>query len=299
MIHAFDGHPDPLRVMFTNAVLDFLPVCPKHVQISNQSILKLIARFYEFSACQLPRQYDAVPYELAWLTLEGIVYDLQREFYYTILRHVSINSTRFLGIVGIQADMCTPLEDLYLMLVTSKIWHPFPAHAFKDCDKQQVVIPSTHFTEWNRALKLRSLTSSRSMMILIHQLTTVEGCCGSVDGPLEDWPGVHHLVLRRLDAVAVEKLLSAEEQAVLHMKMHRDVLYCSGGRPIIVKQLAQASDSPGPTAGGPSARPFTSNITLTQILRKRALTVDLEAGGNVLKHKFIITLASYGLCVLA
>ena len=297
MIHAFDGHPDPLRVMFTNAVLDFLPVCPKHVQISNQSILELIARFYEFSACQLPRQYDAVPDELAWLTLEGIVYDLQREFYYTILRHVSINSTRFLGIVGIQADMCTPLEDLYLMLVTSKIWHPFPAHAFKDCDKQQVVIPSTHFTEWNRALKLRSLSSSRSMMILIHQLTTVEGCCGSVDGPLEDWPGVHHLVLRRLDAVAVERLLSDEEQAVLHMKMHRDVLqwwkanHCQTASTGI--RLTRSN------SWGPISKALHFQPHFDSAFEEEGIDSGPGSRGNVLKHKFIITLASYGLCVLA
>jgi hypothetical protein len=61
-------------------------------------------------------------------------------------------------------------------------------------------------------------------MILLSQLTAVEGCSCSIDGPLEDWPSVHQLVLRRLDAVALERLLSDEEQALLHTKLHRDVL---------------------------------------------------------------------------
>ena len=136
-IQAFDGHPEPLRGMFTTAVLEFLHVCPKHVQISNQRLLELIELFYEMSACQQPGRDDTVPDELAWLTLEGTVYDLQREFYYKLLGHVSINSTKFLELVGIQADMCTPLEDIYVMLVASKIWHAFPAHAFKNCDKNR------------------------------------------------------------------------------------------------------------------------------------------------------------------
>jgi hypothetical protein len=88
------------------------------MQISKQQLLELMARFDELSACQQPRRDDTVPDELAWLALEGNVYDLQREFYYNILWHVSINSTRVLGLVGIQADMCTPLEDLYVMLIT-------------------------------------------------------------------------------------------------------------------------------------------------------------------------------------
>jgi len=223
-LKAFDGHPEPLRGMFTNAVLEFLPVCPKHVQICNHRLLELVELFYQMSACQQPERNDRVPDELAWLTLEGTVYDLQREFYYKLLVYASINSTQFLDIVGIQAGMCTPLEDLYVMLVAGKVWHAFPAHAFKDCDKQQVVIPSTNFTQWSRALKFRSLSSSKALMILLSQLTAVEGCSCSIDGPLEDWPSVHQLVLRRLDAVALERLLSDEEQALLHTKLHRDVL---------------------------------------------------------------------------
>ena len=77
-IQALDGHPEPLRGMFANAVLDLLPVCPRQVQICNQTLLELVELFYKMSACHQPGQDDRVLDELAWLTLEGTVYDPQR-----------------------------------------------------------------------------------------------------------------------------------------------------------------------------------------------------------------------------